>query len=180
MRTRNGVQAAVLGLAFVACGGSSDSTSKTDGSAAAGPAGPCTITLSGEVKGTVSCTVAVIYDGQKDTTGFGLTVQQSEPGASAYVTVSGPAKTGTFTDASCVDCSISASAKAGNPPPTWAMQLTPTKQGSFSVTIDSLGTGSKGPNGGVAYPDPHGSANAVLPALQDTGATGTVNLHAKF
>ena len=179
MHTRKGVQAAVLGLALVACGGSSDSTSKKDGSAA-GPAGPCTITLSGEVKGTVSCTVAVIYDGQKDTTGFGLTVQQSEPGASAYVTVSGPAKTGTFTDASCVDCSISASAKAGNPPPTWAMQLTPTKQGSFSVTIDSLGTGSKGPNGGVAYPDPHGSANAVLPALQDTGATGTVNLHAKF
>ena len=59
-------------------------------------------------------------------------------------------------------------------------QLTPTKQGSFSVTIDSLGTGSNGPNGGVAYADPHGSATAVLPALQDTGATGTANLHAKF
>ena len=138
------------------------------------------IRLSGDVVGTVECTVAVIYDGQKDQTGFGLTVQQSEPGAGANVIVPGPAKTGTFTDASCVDCTIFAFAKAGNPPPTWAMQLTPMKQGSFSVTIDSLGTGSHGPNGGVAYPDPHGSATAVLPADQTTGATGTVHLSAKF
>lgn len=39
------------------------------------------------------------YDGQTDLTAFWLTVQQSEPGAGADVRVSGPAKTGTFTDA---------------------------------------------------------------------------------
>lgn len=122
----------------------------------------------------------MIYDGQKDQTAFGLTVQRTDPGAGANVIVAGPAKTGTFTDATCVDCTIFAFATAGNPPPTWAMLLTPTKQGSFSVTIDSLGTGSTGPNGGVAYPDPHGSVTAVLPADQSTGATGTVNLSATF
>jgi hypothetical protein len=164
----------ILALLSLGCSGSSDSTSKRDESAG----GPCTITLSGSVTGTVSCTVAVFYDGQKDLTAFGLTVQQSEPGAGADVRIAGHAKTGTFTD--CVECTIFAFAKAGNPPPTWTMRLTPTKQGSFSVTIDSLGTGSNGPNGGVAYPDPHGTATAVLPALQETGATGTVNLSAKF
>jgi hypothetical protein len=54
------------------------------------------------------------------------------------------------------------------------------KQGSFSVTMDSLGTGSPGPNGVVAYAEPHGSATAVLPAASETSATGTVNLTAQF
>src|SRR5882672_7513972 len=108
MHARRRFQAIFLGLALVGCGESSDMTSKKNGTSG----GPYTITLSGEVTGTVSCTVAVIYDGQKDSTGFGLTVTQSEPGASAYVTTTGPAKTGTFTDASCVECSISASATA--------------------------------------------------------------------
>jgi hypothetical protein len=165
-----------LALLSVGCSGSSDSISKKDGS----DDGPCTITLSGDVTGTVSCTVAVLYDGPQKLTQFGLTVQQSEPTAAAFAKIAGTAQTGTFTDANCVECFVSASAKIGNPPPTWAMQLKPTKQGSFSVTIKSLGTGSSGPNGGVAYADPHGTATAVLPALQETGATGTVNLSAKF
>ena len=175
MDVRRTFPVALLGSALlsVACGDSNDS-SKKNGSAG----GPCAIKLSGEITGNLSCTVAVIYDGQD--TGFGLTVQQSEPGASAYVTTAGAAKTGTFTDANCVECSISAFTSTGNPPPTWEMHLTPAKQGSFSVTIDSLGSGTNGANGMVAYPDPHGSATAVLPALQDTGATGTVNLSATF
>ena len=184
--------AVFLGLALtsVACGGSSDAPPQRGGSAGGSSdappqretsaGGPCTITLSGAVTGSVSCTVAVLHDGQKDVTAFGLTVQQSTPGGGADVRIAGPAKTGTLTDANCLECTIFAFATAGNPPPTWAMQLKPRKQGSFSLTIDSLGAGSNGPNGGVAYPSPHGSATAVLPADQGTGATGTVNLSAKF
>ena len=92
-----------LALLSVGCSGSSDSISKKDGSAD----GPCTITLSGNVTGTVSCTVAVLYDGQQKLTQFGLTVQQSEPTAGAFVKIAGTAQTGTFTDANCVECLVS-------------------------------------------------------------------------
>jgi hypothetical protein len=60
------------------------------------------------------------------------------------------------------------------------MRLTPLMQGSFSVRIDDLGTASCGPNGGMAYAHPHGSTTAVLPPMEETGATGTVNLSATF
>lgn len=167
------------GAAGTGTGGTGTGGTGTGGTGTGG-GDDCTITLSGELTGTLSCTVAVIYDGQADLTAFGLTVQQSEPGAGADVRVSGPAETGTFTDATCVECNIFAFASAATLDPAWAMKLTPTKQGSFSVTIDSLGTGSSGPNGAVAYPYPHGSATAVLPADPETSATGTVNLSANF
>ena len=113
-------------------------------------------------------------------TAFGFTVQQATPTAMVTMRIPGKAQTGTFTDATAgVELVAAASATAGNPPPTWMVQMNP-KMGSLSLTIADLGAGITGPNGGVAYPDPHGTATATLAAIAETKASGTVNLKATF
>jgi len=162
---------ALLGLALAGCGGADDSGDDSGG-------GSCSITLSGAVTATLECTSAVLYDEGVDAVLFGLTVQQSMPTAGANVLVAVPAETGTFTDADCIDCLFAAYTDVADGP-AWAMQTMPTMQGSFSVTIDSLGEASSA-DGTTAYPYAQGSATAVLPAVEGSGATGTVNLSAEF
>jgi hypothetical protein len=164
------------------CGAGAGGTGGSGGGGTGGSGGggsQCTITLTGAVTGTFTCTNVTTYDAGSNTAAMALVVNTPAPLQQLTVAVSKPGMpmTGAWS-------SSDAGAKGGvavqqmpvnNIPPTWTASTgnggANTGSWSANVTVTN--------NGGGAYTST-GTLTATLAAANGTGAMGAVNLSATF
>jgi len=160
----------ILALINAACG---NSTSPND----ANSASTCKVTLSGAVTGTYSCVTAMALNHTADTVDMGVTatISQTEQFNLGLKFPGAALTTGTWT--SSTDGAAGA-VVVSNIPKVWdAKRGDPPDQGTFSITITGTGSQVTGNTGDVAYLNTHGFADAMLPAIVASGASGTVTAH---
>lgn len=165
-----GILGGILALANAACG---TSTSPNDANSAA----TCKVTLSGAVTGTHGCVVAMGLNSTTDTVDMGVSaaISQTEQFSLALKFPGTALTAGTFT--SSTDGAAGAVVESQIPKVWDAVRGDPPDQGTFSITISGTGTPVTGNTGDVGYLNTHGSADATMPAIASSGATGTVTVH---
>jgi hypothetical protein len=170
---------AALVLATVACGGS------TDGSQNPGQTA-CTASLSGAVTASnVTCFAAAGLDANGDgngAVGFTFTGLTGMQVTAAVNTVGTPttrtyANTDSGAKGGCLVTQISNNQE-------WVAVKSGSSgdQGTYSMTVSSLGNQVNNPDGGPGnvFLSVHGTVNCTMPAITVTGASGTVTLNATF
>ncbi len=162
----------VLALANAAC---STSTSPNDANSSA----TCKVTLSGAITASYSCETAMGLNHTADTVYMGVTSTDAARAFSLGLKFPGSAlSTGTFT--SSTDGAAGAVVEAQVPKVWDAVRGDPPDQGTFSITITGTGSTVTGHTGDVAYLNTHGSADATMPAIASSGASGTVTAHVSW
>jgi hypothetical protein len=169
---------AALVLAAAACGGS-DNT-------APGNQQACTATLTGAVTASnVTCFAAAGLDANGDgngAVGFTFTGLTGMQVTAAVNTVGAPttrtyANTDSGAKGGCLVTQI------GNNQEWVALKSGSSgDQGTYSMTVSSLGNQVNNPDGGPGnvFLSVHGTVNCTMPAVTVTGASGTVTLNATF
>jgi len=136
----------------------------------------CTMTATGAVNETATCTATTVYASGSNLGGPTLTIQGSNSvSLEATITRPGMVTSGTW---SSTDTGTKGSIDATMGIPTWdACQGCSTPQGSWTMdlTVESMSTTSDG-----ATYIATGTINATLPPITATGATGTVTFTASF
>jgi hypothetical protein len=146
-----------------------------------GTASACSVTITGGLSGTYSCTVAVGSGFQGGTdSGVGITTQSGAALSFAFALNTGSSQiaAGTY--------SQSSPQKAGTivTTPSYAIwdqssHSTDPDAGTYTLTITSLGAGTTG-NGGTAYLNAHGTLVGTLVPVTATGASGNLNVSVSF
>jgi hypothetical protein len=141
-------------------------------------ASSCTMVITGAMSATLPCTVIAGYAASSNQAVITISINTASAGISSAVvstSTQGPFSTGTYTRS---NLSVFASVVTGTNNGVWSVSKE-TQTGTLSVTITATGNSVSGSSGTSIY-YPHGTASATLPAVQTTGAQGTVTLQATF
>lgn len=166
---RNIALVAVAMLAAAACGSSTANDSGGNGDNTA-----CTLTLSGALSGTSSCSVSATYSrtvlGRSD---FSI-LNTGTPGFTLGIETDGQLASGTITQSSSsVEIAVTTASSAGV---IWSQDIRDPVHGSISVNLTSVSLGSDG----FTF-TAHGTADGTLTPSQATpAASGTVTVHIVF
>jgi hypothetical protein len=170
---------AALLLTVAACGGSTDP--------AGGQSNSCTATLSGAVTASnVVCFANAGTDGNGSSNGA-VAFSFTQP--TGLIVVAGVKTLGTPTTRTYANTDANANGACevtqSNNGQLWAAVAggsSPPPQGTYSLTLSSMGNEVTNPDGGPgnAFLSVHGTLNCTMPAFTATGASGTVTLTANF
>ncbi|HEY8062790.1 MAG TPA: hypothetical protein VID74_08330 [Gemmatimonadales bacterium] len=163
----------VVALATVAAIGGCSSNTSGDNNNSNNTA--CTVTFTGGISATSSCTVGATYGlvsaGNSD---FGISNTGTTPGIGLSISFSGRLASGTFTQSSSgVTLAVTTASNGGL---LWSQTTQNPARGSLSVTLSSVSLGSDGFTYTV-----HGTADATLTTGSPTPtASDTVKAHVVF
>jgi hypothetical protein len=154
--------------AFAVAGCSSDNGNNTSGG--------CSVTVSGGLTGTYTCTLAVAaYSTQINTTGYNISLT-TPIAVNAGLNFLGEAATGTNYTRGTAGASGAIAITSGSS--IWSVAAGTGGTGTYTLTLSSVSTLSTTATG-KAYTI-HGTLDATIPASAGSTITTAVTLHATF
>jgi len=141
----------------------------------------CEMAISGAVTATLPCTVVAGWDSSKNVVAFGITGAPQGTVTTAQIALGAPGAfhTGTFSSASSNNYGATVMTGSSGVPAIWVSSSNPVRGGGVTINITSAGAVISTP-AGQAYTAVRGTADATLAGTPETGANGTVTMHATF